>query len=118
MWFTATAEGMQGWLVLKGSSGVIKTGEPSGSFTCTVVNPQDTASTVLTITESSTKPGLYKFLVPTSFFTTHGVGVYAVVIQVVTAAPIIRDVLSRPMRVSDFDFDTIGANTALIPALL
>ena len=119
MWFTKTTEGMQGWFALSDRTGQLAGGLVSGDFTVTYINPDDDASATATVTESNELAGLYTFLVPASFFSTHGTGVYIVVIVVDSSGPDpIRDVLSRPFRVSDNDFDTIGGNTVLIPALL
>ncbi len=60
------------------------------------------------MSESSELPGLYTFSIPSSFFTTNGVGVYPVVVEVnITATPRVVDVVSRVIRVNVNDFDSL-----------
>lgn len=74
--------GWRGWFVLKNNSGTLRTGVSQGSFTVTVVNPQDTATVTPAVSESTQKPGLYSFLIPDSFMATHGLGSYGTVVEV------------------------------------
>lgn len=117
--FSKVDDGYQYSIILVESKGSLLTGAVSGDFTVTVVNPQDTATTTPTVTETTSKPGLYTFLVPSSFLTTHGVGVYRIVVEVAKLTPPkIDDAMHAHLQVSVDDFDTIGGNTVLIPALL
>jgi hypothetical protein len=119
MWFTKVVDGYQGWFTLEDNKGVIRTGAVAGDFTVTVVSPADDDSSTPVVSESTTKAGLYKFLVPSAFLVTNGVGVYAVVIEVdATTSPKVTSTSTTPMLVSNNDFDTIGDNTVLVPAAL
>ena len=110
LWLNRDAEGFTAGFTVKSNLGTIRTGIPSGQFTVTVVNPADSASINPTVTESVTKPGLYTFPIPSSFFTTHGLGNYFVVIEVNALAPILRDVLSDILKIELNDLDTIPGN--------
>lgn len=117
MSFALTTEGLRGWFVLTDKNGELRTGAVAGDFIATAVNPDDSDNTVVTVSESNEKPGLYTFLVPTSFLL--AVGVYAIVLEVdITNNPKITDAVHQIWRASENDFDTIGNNTVLIPALL
>jgi len=109
MWFTKQADGFRGWLTLKRNNGLIITGAVSGDFTVTVVDPTDTNTTSPTVNESTAKPGLYTFLIPSSFFTTNGNGGYGVVVEIdKNNAPRTQDTISKVLRVFTEDFDTIA----------
>lgn len=111
MWFTKDTDGYRAWFTVEDKNGIIRTGGVAGNFTATVVEPGDTASTVPTVTESTTKAGLYTFLIPSSFFATYGVGGYGVVVEVnFVVAPKITTVFGEVLRVFDEDFDSIYAN--------
>lgn len=111
MWFSRNADGYQAWFTVADKHGALRTGGVAGDFTVTVVNPADTASSSPTVSESATKPGLYTFLVPTTFFTTNGVGGYGVVVEVdMNTSPKIETVLGEVLRVFAEDFDSsVGA---------
>ena len=72
LWFTKDSNGFRGWFVAIQTTGLLRTGLVAGDFTVTVVEPGDTASTTPSVSESSTKAGLYTFLIPSSFLTTNG----------------------------------------------
>jgi len=119
MWFTKQTDGYRAWFALKTRAGTIRTGATAGDFTVTVVDPTDTNTSNPSVSESSAKAGLYTFLIPTTFLTTNGNGLYGVVVEVnTTSGAPVTDVLSQPLSVSSNDFDTIGNNTVIIPALL
>lgn len=109
MWFTKDDDGYRAWFTVEDKNGLIRTGGVAGNFVVTVVNPADTANTVPTVAESTQKPGLYTFLIPSSFFTTHGVGGYGVVVQVTfAAAPKVDAVFAEVLRVFEEDFDSVA----------
>lgn len=91
-----TDQGMVVSFAVTAPNGTLRTGLVAGDFTATVVNPADSATSVPTVSESTQKAGLYQFTIPSSFFTTHGVGLYRFVLQVDTiagpsGAPNVRD---------------------------
>jgi len=107
VWFSRQQDGFRGWFAVANAAGDIFTLIPTGSFLITVRNPQDTASSLPSVTESG-KLGLYRFDVTSSFMLTHGVGEYAVVIEInKTTAPKIKDVLSHVLSISQNDFDSL-----------
>ena len=117
MWFTRQADGYRAWFVLASSKGALITGAVGGDFTVTVVDPPDSTSSTLTVSESTQKSGLYTFLIPSAFITTNGIGSYGVVIEVAKTTSVkIDDVLSANLKVSAEDFDSIVAGQAAIPA--
>lgn len=115
MWFTTTAEGVQGWFVIQDKDGLLYTGQ-AANVTITVVEPGDSATSSPTVSESASKGGLYTFTVPDAFLTTHGVGIYAVVLEFNDTKLV--DTRAYPLRVTTYGQDDIGPNTGLIPALL
>jgi hypothetical protein len=109
MWFTKQADGMRAWFALVDKNGVLRPGAAASAFTVTVVDPADTTSNTPAVSESSTKGGLYTFLIPTAFITTNGVGDYGVVVEVNAATPPkVIDVMSKVLRVDVQDFDSLG----------
>lgn len=112
MWFTKEADGYRGWFTIADKNGLIRTGGSAGC-TVTVVDPTGVNTNTPAVTESSGKPGLYTFLVPSSFFTTNGVGGYGVVVEVVlTVSPKVEAVFGEVLRVFADDFDSIAATLA------
>lgn len=106
----------QGFVVtfaVKQSTGALRTGLVAGDFTVTVVNPADSVTNVPTVSELTQKAGLYQFTVPSSFFTTHGVGLYRFAVEVDTfagpsGAPNVRDAFSGVVRAQQEDIDTLA----------
>jgi len=117
MWFARTSEGFRAWFALKSAGGSIRTGALAGHFTVTIVNPTDAANTTAVVSESAQKPGLYTFLVPSAFLTTHSAGDYGVVVQVAVPAPkSVTDVLSDVLTVSVEDLDSVAAGVSGVTA--
>lgn len=115
MWFTKDDDSFRAWFTVADKSGNIRTGGGAGNFTATIVEPTGVTATTATVAEAAGKAGLYTFLIPSSFFATHGVGGYGVVVQVsFTTAPKVTAVFSEVLRVSDEDFDTLGARALLV----
>lgn len=110
MWFTKDEDGFRAWFTVADKNGLIRTGGVAGDFTATVVEPTGVNTSVLTVTESTGKPGLYTFLIPASFFTTYSLGGYGVVVEVnMTAPPKVDAVFGEVLRVFDDDFDSLSA---------
>lgn len=80
-------------------------GIDSADVTATVVNPDDSASTTPTVTETSEKPGFYYFDLPSSFLTV--VGEYGVVIEVNSTGPNVKKTFDFPVNVSQDDIDAL-----------
>lgn len=115
LWFAKQADGFRGWLAVAQSSGVLRTGLLAGDFVVTIVNPSDSSGSTVSVSESSTKPGLYIFDIPSAFITTNGVGEYAVVIEINTktgpsGAPHVVLSLNNVLKVSQEDFDSLTAS--------
>lgn len=111
--FARTADGFRAWFAAVQDNGTIRTGLVAGDFIATIVNPSDGANTVATVSQSTQKPGLYRFDVPSTFFTTHGAGEYAVVVQIdttsVSGPPNVVDVVSAVLVISQQDFDSLAS---------
>jgi len=123
MWFVREDEAFVAWFLTKRTTGVLRTGLIAGDFVATVIDPTDSATTTPAVSESTTKPGLYTFTVPTAFIATNGVGNYGIVVEINTkvgpsGAPHVVDAFASVLVVSTDDFNTIGANAALVPTLL
>lgn len=114
LWFTKDSTGFVGWFRVETSSGVLRTGAGAGSFTVTVVNPADSASTVPAVAQSTTKAGLYKFTISSAFLITHGVGTYGVVVEInIAAAPKVTATFSSILKVSLKDLDDLATQTSI-----
>lgn len=100
------------WFVLDDGNGVLKTGLVAGDFTVNVIPTDDSASTAVTVTESSQVAGLYYFDIPGSFLVTHGDGQYVVPIVVAATGPKFDAVGSKQLHVSVSDIDVLGAQLA------
>lgn len=77
------------------AAGVPVPGLVAGDFTAVLVDPDDSASSVLVVAESL--PGLYYVDVPAAFWATNGLGAY--VLRVVVAAPAL--VIEQQVEVYD-----------------
>jgi hypothetical protein len=109
MWLTKVQDDFRGWIVVGDSNGSLATGLTSASFIVTVRDPADTSSSNPIVSESG-KPGLYRFDVTSSFFMSHGVGEYGVVVEVNNGVGI-RDVQSNVLKISQNDLDTLASSS-------
>lgn len=114
MYWGVVGSNLRVWFSVASSTGLIRTGIPSGDFTITTVDENDSDSVASAVSESVQKPGLYQFDVPGAFLTTHGAGTYAAVIQVLTSAPTLSATKSQPMKVTQEDIDAIGTNSEFL----
>jgi hypothetical protein len=116
MWFTRTADGIRGWFRLQTPSGALRTGAVPGDFTVTVVDPTNSVSSVVAVTESI-KGGLYYFDIPPA--TVASVGFYGVAVEVDTAgAPKVRATFSKTLKVDTLGFADIPTVTAIRTAIM
>lgn len=118
MLFSRTVDGFRVWLFAVRDTGELRTGLAAGDFTATVINDDDSASATYTVAESSEKPGMYYFDIPSAFFVAHGVGVYVVGVQIDTRSgpsgpPHVRTASSDILRIYQEDFDSMAANISL-----
>lgn len=120
MWWARQAEGFRFWLALERADGGLALGLESNDFEATVVAPDDSASTVVGVSESAQKPGIYTGLVPSAFLITHGVGNYAVAIEVDggVAGNEVTGVVSRVLKVNAADFDSLSSAVSVSSAHL
>ena len=110
MWFTKNNDGYRAWLTVENKNGALRTGGVSGDFVATVVDPTGATPTILSVSEAAGKPGLYTFLVPSSFFATHGVGGYGVVVEtLMLSSPKVTATYGEVLRVFEEDFDSVAA---------
>ncbi len=68
-------------------NGVLRTGLLASDFTALLLEPGDTASTAITISESTQKPGLYYGDLPSSFLADHGSGQYGFLVGINATGP-------------------------------
>ena len=104
-----TDEGIKVCFAVVRSNGTLRTGLASGDFTVTVINPNDDATTTPTVTQMSQKTGMYCFTIPTAgWLATHGVGVYAFVVEITMA------VSPPPNVITAFSGNAISDNLDII----
>lgn len=93
------------WFVVEDSNGALVRNIPTQFFTATIIDADDTMSTVCAVTQSNQKLGLYRFDISASFFISGGRGDYAIILEINSASVI--DVLSHNLHVSLNDFDSL-----------
>ena len=104
--FARQADGFRCWFTVS-KNGILRAALTSGVFTAVVVNPADSTSATYTVSESTQKPGLYLFDVPTGFLVANGAGEYAVTVEVAAVAPRLDAVASGILIVSLNDLDSL-----------
>lgn len=115
MWFTRQNSSLRGWFQAIKSTGQLRRGLTANDFTVTVINSSDTLSFVPSVSESIQRPGNYYFDVPSMFLVSGGVGDYNVSIEIDSlaggsSAPHVRSAMSRVLRVSQEDFDSLSGS--------
>ena len=115
MWFSRQSRSVRVWFQAVASTGLLRTGLPSGSFQVTVINPTDSANVVPSVSESVQRAGNYYFEVPSSFLVTNGVGDYNVSIEINSrngggGSPHVINAQADVLHVSQFDFDTLSGS--------
>ena len=113
MFFTRTASGFRVWFFAVRGNGLLRSGLVAGDFVATVVDSTDAASAIYVVSESTQKPAMYYFDIPSSFLLTNGVGEYAVGIQIDTRAgpsgsPHVRTAFTDVLKVTTEDFDSLA----------
>ena len=110
IWRTVTTAGIEVKFVVQ-RLGTLSTGLPAGNLTITVVDPDDSASTSPTVSQTTQLPGMYKFTIPALFLTTNGVGHYGIRIGVHKPAPApIDDETLVSLEVTQYDIDVVNNN--------
>lgn len=110
MWFTRVSSSFRVWFPVKNSGGTLQTNLSPTVFTATVINPSDTATTIIPVSQSSAKSGIYTFLVSSSFFQTHGIGDYTVVIEINSLIPAIVDARGDVLQITQNLFDDLAVS--------
>ena len=123
LWFTRQAEGFRAWFAPETATGKLKPGMVAGDFTVTVIDPTDTNTSTPAVSESSAKAGLYTFVIPNSFLTANGNGVYGVVVEVDTkagpsASPHIVAIMDAHLRVTLEDLDVSASQILALYRIL
>jgi len=114
LWFTKNSSGFVGWFRVEQTNGTLRTGALATSFIVTVVNPADSASSVPSVSQSTTKAGLYKFTIPSAFLITHGAGTYGVVVEVnISTPPKVTSTFSAILKVSLKDLDDLSTQASV-----
>ena len=77
-------------------------------FSSTLINPDDSDSSISTITESTQKPGIYYTVLDSLFLVLNGVGMYGLSIGIHKPAPNrIDDEVLFPIEVTEGDLSTL-----------
>lgn len=110
MWWVKQSDGFRAWFAAQQGNGQLRAGLVAGDFVATIIGPTDAALTTATVSESTQKPGLYTFLVPSTFTLANGRGNYGVVIEIDTkvgpsGSPHVVGSMSSVLKVSAQDFD-------------
>lgn len=108
IWRALTSAGVRVYFNVVNSAGNLRTGLTSGVFTVVLVNPGDTANTVLTVTQSTQKPGVYYVNIPSAFITTHGPGHYGLSLGVHATGPKLDAETLHSVEVTQEDVDTVA----------
>lgn len=118
MWFAKATDGFRGWFALS-LDGVLRPGADAGDFTVTIITQDDDAQSNPTVSESTQKPGVYFFNVPSAFLVANGSGEYVCVVETAVPAPDeVISVFARVLSVSQEDIDSLAAGMAADIALL
>lgn len=81
---------------------------PGTVFTSILINPDDTASLITSVTQSTQRPGIYYTDITSSFITTHGTGMYGLSLGIHKPAPNrIDDEVLFSVEVTDGDLSTL-----------
>lgn len=115
MFLTRLDKTLRVWFAAASSAGAYRSGLTQASFTINIVNPADSAQVTAVVSESTQRPGVYYFDVPSSFLLTHGVGDYVVGIKIdsqsgSSGAPQVKTVQSDIIHVTRDDFDSISGS--------
>jgi hypothetical protein len=109
IWKARTSTGVRTYFaVVRG--GALRTGLVAGDFAVTLIDPDDSASTTLTVTESAQLAGIYYIDIPSAFLTTNGVGHYGLRIGIHAAAPAQDDEELESVEVNTSDIDFIAGD--------
>lgn len=122
MFFTKTTAGFRAWFFAIQSDGILRTGLVDGDFTVTVVDSSDSFNLAPVVVESTQKPGMYYFDIPSTFFSDHGVGEYVVGVQIdcvdgPSGPPFVRTAFTQVLRVYSKDFENIEALESKVDAV-
>jgi hypothetical protein len=111
--FSRTSETSRSWFSVVVND-LLQSGLLAGAFTVTLINPDDDASTLLAVSESSIKPGVYYFDFPSAFLTTHGVGKYIAVVEIENEEPLIQLTALTTAFVTQEDIDTVAGEILVL----
>lgn len=115
MWFTRQDQGVRVWFQAVRSTGQLRAGLVSGDFTAMVIDPDDSASVTIPVSESVQRPGNYFFDVPSAFLLLNGLGDYNVSIEIdsingPSGTPNVRAAMADALRVFREDFDSLSGS--------
>lgn len=114
LWRSISTSGIEIKFLVK-RNGVLVTGITSGSFNITVVDPDDSASTALTVSQTTQLPGMYKFTIPSLFFTTNGVGHYGIRIGIHKPSPAsVDDEILESLEINQNDIDMVATSIGTV----
>lgn len=114
MYFTREADGFKAWVLVQFANGDIATGLDPSVFTITIVDPTDSATHSPVVSESTSKPGLYTFLITDTFLAANGVGNYGVVVEINAPGPNpIKAARSDVLSVFNETFDNLAESVLL-----
>lgn len=105
------ADGVRGIFTALTDNGILAAGVGAGDITVTVLAPDLSTAQVVAAAEVAASPGLYSFLVPAAFLTTHGVGAYTVIVSIASLAPKVNGVSDALVHVTGCDIDEVFTST-------
>jgi len=106
IWKAQVASGVRAYFKAV-RNGNLVAGIPAGNFNCLLINPADTASIALPVTQSTQQAGTYYVDLPPAFLAIHGVGHYGLSLGIHKPAPTpVNDevLLSVEVNVTDLDY--------------
>ena len=111
MYFTKSSQTFRGWFHVQTSLGTLRTGALGDDFVVTIVTADDLGSHISHVTESTQKPGLYYFNIPTSFLVVSGVGSYGISVETnIDEYPSVFDCKSHVLNVTQNDVDSLSGS--------
>lgn len=102
-WKALITTGVRVFFNVVDSGGALRAGLPPEKFAAVLLEPSNTASVALPVSESSQKPGVYFVDLPSSFLSTHGNGQYGLSVEVIDTTVNAASLFSVDVTREDID---------------